>query len=94
MRMWLMYLLEMCKDTECSREGGGGECVGWSVRNANALSAVWRICRVGDQSKLWWNTLPLSVILKLKVNELYYQNECHAAKLRETETIKRSRSIQ
>ena len=28
MRMWLMYLLEMCKDTECSREGGGGECVG------------------------------------------------------------------
>ena len=52
MRMWLMYLLEMCNGTECSPEGGGGECVGWSVRNANALSAVWRICRVGDQSKL------------------------------------------
>jgi hypothetical protein len=31
--MWLMYLLEMCKDTECSREGGGGECVGWRGRN-------------------------------------------------------------
>jgi hypothetical protein len=27
-RMWLMYLLEVRKDTECLREGDGGELSG------------------------------------------------------------------
>ena len=58
-----MYLLETSKDKECSREGGGEECVSWSEE----CKFAFRLC--GAYVKLGINQTS-SGILYIDLDEL------------------------